>query len=48
MMYNVYELQGEVWTKVSSHSQLVDAEAQMQRFIDQGIPAEDLKIVQEE
>lgn len=47
-MFNIYELQGELWIKVGSFSQLVDAEAQVQRFIDQGIPPENLEIRQEE
>jgi len=58
-MYNIYEffidyidpMTGEefhnVWIQISSHSQLIDAEIQMQRFIDSGIPAENLKIEHE-
>ncbi len=33
--------------QLSSHSQLIDAEVQLQRFIDSGTLAENLKIEQE-
>ena len=35
------------WSLVSTHTQLVDAEVQLQRFLDQGVPLENLKIEQE-
>lgn len=36
------------WHEVSNHTQQVDADAQLQRFIDSGIPVEQLKIVSDD
>jgi len=47
-MYNVMILKDGEWLVASYHSQLMDAEAQMQRFIDSGIPIEQLKIVSDD
>jgi len=44
-MYCVYELQDSEWKKFSSHTQLIDAQVQMQRMIDSGILQENLKII---
>lgn len=36
------------WRIISSHTQVIDAEAQLQRFIDSEIPVEQLKIVSDD
>lgn len=57
-MFNVYEfvingidydgnILENIWVIRSQHTQLIDAEVQLQRFVDQGILPENLKIEQE-
>lgn len=47
-MIKIYKLNNQIWDLASEHSQQIDAEAQLQRFVDSGIPAEQLKIVSDD
>lgn len=43
-MFKVKQLVDGVWVEASAHTLEVDAIEQMQRFIDSGTPADNLKI----
>lgn len=42
------QIETNVWVKAASCTNLVDAQAQLQRFIDSGIPADHLQLTFEE
>lgn len=46
-MYNIEILEGGNWLPASSHTQLIDRDAQYQRLLDNGFTAEVLRFTQD-
>jgi hypothetical protein len=46
MTYRVEILQDSVWLPASSHTLRVDADAQLERFVAGGTPAESLRVIE--